>query len=252
MQEPNSDKCQSVFELLDAYLDTELSTEEAAAVEAHLAECGDCSERLRELKSLVEKLNHLPEVPMPRDLSSSIEAKIAALSAVVSTNIVELPSGKNVMPFPVKYAALCAVAAAVLFFVIGNFSHTGKPALDNPPVEASKPQSDLRSSFHLKQAHEVSPVTLAGKPEVQEAATAVKAPETASNKAASGEVPAEEVAVVPGNSEGEKHNSGKEGKHSLESASGGDLIAEYSELSSDGSEDYGISTNEDGLYAIKL
>lgn len=252
MQEPNSDKCQSVFELLDAYLDTELSTEEAAAVEAHLAECGDCSERLRQLKSLVEKLNQLPQVPMPRDLSSSIEAKIAALSAEKSTKVAELPAAKNVVPFPVKYAALSAVAAAVLFFVFGNFSHPGKQAPDNPPVGASRPQSDFRSPANLKQAPEVSPVTLAGKPQVQEAATAVRPPETTSNKTASGEVPAAEVANVPGNSGVEKHNSGKEGKHSLESASGGDLIAEYSELSSEGSEDYGISTNEDGLYAIKL
>lgn len=252
MQEPNLDKCQSVFELLDAYLDTELSTEETAAVEAHLAECGDCSERLRQLKSLVEKLNQLPEVPMPRDLSSAIEAKITALSAVKNTKIVELPSTKYVVPFAVKFAALSAVAAAVLFFVVGNLSHTGKSALDNPPVEASKPQSALRSPANLKQAPEVSPVTLAVKPEAQEAAIAVRAPEAASNKTAAGEVPAEEVALLPVNSGAEKHNLGKEGKHSLESASGGDLIAEYSELSSDGSEDYGISTNEDGLYAIKL
>jgi Putative zinc-finger len=52
-------------ELLTAYLDDELSGEEARAVEAHLVACGRCSAELDELSAARRLLRGLPPVPAP-------------------------------------------------------------------------------------------------------------------------------------------------------------------------------------------
>lgn len=57
---------QRVAEMLSAYLDGELSPEEQALVEKHLAKCADCAENLRTLRQTVALLEQVPPVAVPR------------------------------------------------------------------------------------------------------------------------------------------------------------------------------------------
>ena len=70
--------CAETLKHLDDYLDRELSPQEIAEVEAHLAECDDCQDEFsveQELLDCVkEKLRHLR---VPADLMQRIAARIA-------------------------------------------------------------------------------------------------------------------------------------------------------------------------------
>ncbi|MBI3241993.1 MAG: zf-HC2 domain-containing protein, partial [Chloroflexi bacterium] len=54
------------------YLDSALDPARHAEVEAHLAACPDCAARLAGLRALFAALESLPDVPLERDLSSSV------------------------------------------------------------------------------------------------------------------------------------------------------------------------------------
>ncbi|MEA3459970.1 MAG: zf-HC2 domain-containing protein, partial [Chloroflexota bacterium] len=62
---------QRVRGMLSAYIDGELSPEERALVEAHLAECESCARNLRTLRRTVELLGELPAVHAPRSFAIS-------------------------------------------------------------------------------------------------------------------------------------------------------------------------------------
>jgi len=75
-------KCDEVRKRLDEYLDGELSTEEAAAVEEHLTACGACRAEHEALKQTVSLVRSLPKAEPPRDLSARIEASIGQQAAL--------------------------------------------------------------------------------------------------------------------------------------------------------------------------
>lgn len=53
-------------ELLSAYIDGEVTGEESAYVERHIAECQHCSAELASLRWTVELLHEVPAIPVPR------------------------------------------------------------------------------------------------------------------------------------------------------------------------------------------
>jgi hypothetical protein len=65
--------CEQAVKQFFAYLDRALSGEELADLEAHLAACLDCCDKLsfsRELDAFVK--GHLPDSPMPAPLEARI------------------------------------------------------------------------------------------------------------------------------------------------------------------------------------
>lgn len=60
---------QRAKELLSAYIDGALSSEEQALVEAHLDSCEECARNLRTLRRTVEFLGELPVVRAPRSFA---------------------------------------------------------------------------------------------------------------------------------------------------------------------------------------
>jgi hypothetical protein len=60
---------QRVAEMLSAYLDGELSSEEQARVEKHLAQCADCAQNLHTLRQTVALLGQLSPVAVPRSFA---------------------------------------------------------------------------------------------------------------------------------------------------------------------------------------
>jgi mycothiol system anti-sigma-R factor len=69
------DLCEKCEEIMQPYLDRELSDEERREAERHLAECGFCARRFRFEESLRRFVRKCCEEPMPAEL----KAKLAAL-----------------------------------------------------------------------------------------------------------------------------------------------------------------------------
>ncbi len=66
-----------VFLMLD-YVDTELSPEDTAKLESHLADCQSCRALLQSLRQTVDLLAHLPTDPLPADHVARLKADLHA------------------------------------------------------------------------------------------------------------------------------------------------------------------------------
>ncbi|WP_038038764.1 zf-HC2 domain-containing protein [Thermorudis peleae] len=68
--------CKSIRPLLSAYMDGELSPDDVARLQAHLAECADCRALLASYERMREQLHQLPTAPVPPTLHHEIRAAI--------------------------------------------------------------------------------------------------------------------------------------------------------------------------------
>ncbi len=67
--------CEQVFHLLDDYVDRELTPDEIACVEQHLATCAQCASESRFEHSLVEGLKEkIRQIDAPRSAVEKVEA----------------------------------------------------------------------------------------------------------------------------------------------------------------------------------
>ena len=103
--------CEAVRELLWAYLEKEITAEEAVKIEEHLENCAECREELKLQKEMKEMLAGLPDEELPDGYHAELMQKLQAEAA------------PNVVPFPVKkkkqpvWKQWGMVAAAVLVVV---------------------------------------------------------------------------------------------------------------------------------------
>jgi tetratricopeptide (TPR) repeat protein len=65
-----------VTDQLSDYLDDELPASERRAVEAHLAECGECARTLDELRDVVERAHRAVPQPPARDLWDGVASRL--------------------------------------------------------------------------------------------------------------------------------------------------------------------------------
>jgi hypothetical protein len=69
--------CKRVHHLLDDYLDSALRREDEAGIRRHLADCRDCRQMERALRSLLERAATLPtSIDPPRDLWLGIDRRL--------------------------------------------------------------------------------------------------------------------------------------------------------------------------------
>ncbi len=61
---------------LSAYIDNAITSDEKAAIEAHLATCTECAEALAELRKTIEHIHAVEEVAPPAWMTSKIMAKV--------------------------------------------------------------------------------------------------------------------------------------------------------------------------------
>jgi anti-sigma factor RsiW len=61
-------RCRGVVELLDEYLEGALDPAVAARLEAHLADCGDCTAFLETYRAVVRSSRQLRESQLPAEL----------------------------------------------------------------------------------------------------------------------------------------------------------------------------------------
>ena len=90
---------------LNEYLDAALAPEQRSAVEAHLAQCPDCTTRLNGLRALFAELETWPETSLRRDLSPAV---ISALHRRLPQSPVAAPALRAV------FAAQALIALVLL------------------------------------------------------------------------------------------------------------------------------------------
>ena len=64
--------CDEFSDHLQAYLDGELASEKARALEAHISRCAECRELVSDLKKVMGLLRSIPEVPVRTDFSKRV------------------------------------------------------------------------------------------------------------------------------------------------------------------------------------
>jgi len=249
MEKPSQarkEDCPQIEEELDAYLDMELDDQRAEAIEQHLAVCGDCTGRLEELSALVSKLQALPEPPLPRDFGDLVEARIKATEQAQEIAPAELAAPVQVGTAKVfQFPRPLLVAAAALAPAVVGATFFGSPSRQAPIATvpdqsvtqvAEKPAWPVNVPKAVEHRQESSPA-VAEKAVAPAPAPALK--------------PSDNPHLVA-QSQGKSVPSLTSPAPLAVSQPAPELIAEYDDIVGDGIDDYGISTNEDGLYAIKL
>jgi len=79
---------------LSDYMDGDLAQGECEALEAHLAECGECREALAELRDIVATARALGDIMPARDLWPGIAAAIAAPMKATGATVIPLPTAQ--------------------------------------------------------------------------------------------------------------------------------------------------------------
>lgn len=279
--------CQQMEEALDAYYDLELSPEEAEAVELHLADCTSCSAKLADIEMVVSQLKSLPAVEWSGDLSDAIEARIlsqshAALGESASaqasaeasskakpeaSNVVALNSGSNARAKSpaggIKTGYILASAASILalFFAFSQFSSAPTavnkvaqlPVKVVPAIKEAAPVKEIERNAAPDNGRELAnaneSTSVPNKP-IKDTSTnssakvAVKPDTSAAPKLLKEETATEKM--LANNKQGDRDTNKNNVNDSEE------IVAVYDYETIDSASDFGINTNEDGLYAIKL
>ena len=103
--------CEAVKEMLWAYLEKEITAEEAVKIEEHLKNCEACREELKFQQEMMETLSGLPDEELPEGYHTELMQKL------------QVEAAPNVVPFPVRkkkqpvWKQWGMVAAAVLVVV---------------------------------------------------------------------------------------------------------------------------------------
>lgn len=114
---------------LSAYMDGDLDPDEGRALEAHLAECGECREALAGLRELVAVAGELGDVAPARDLWPGIAAAIAAPVKVTGATVLHLPTAHSAPAGILLSRRQLAAAATVLMLISATATWAVGPGL---------------------------------------------------------------------------------------------------------------------------
>jgi Putative zinc-finger len=264
--------CEQLEPLLSAHYDGELSESERANVDKHLADCQACQTRLMEVAAVAATLKALPTLSPKTDIAENIGLLIAAQ-----------PTAITAIRKPLAWSAFGIAAAAAGVIVVGNFTMvnvklTAQSGVNKStykqPQGATKTQGievadavDANASPRDSGANSVQQ----NKPEVGAPVQNVK-PTNENHAKKNGKYnPRVEVAdrgtggtdSVPGTAsdqidqsqnsgDGEPVASNSKNGGTTESVPDSNLVAVYETDQHNVTEELGITTDEDGLYAIKL
>lgn len=118
-------KHERVAEMLSAYLDGEVTPNQRAQVEAHLAQCRECAHNLRTLRQTVNLLGELPAVKAPRSFVIR-EAQVAPRRRV---------TGRWQRSYPLLQGATVAVLLLLVIVFAGDMMLTRfAPTLGGAPL----------------------------------------------------------------------------------------------------------------------
>lgn len=250
--------CENVQEMLGAYLDLELSEAEFASVDSHLSTCSACQSELKSLEALVDRLKALPEPALSRDLADIIVERlekappqVIASATDMTAEVVDGPPVVSMQAFVESTRRVSAFryAAAAAFLAVlaaGVYFFGGDRSQSTPTLVAQAPT--ISSGEAVKR---VVPTKAAARD------TSVKAMQSKSVASSQKDL---------GNDHLAKENQVKtltkgaapaqprkvDALATVASADNDDVVDAYDDIVGGGVDDYGIGTNEDGLYAIQL
>jgi anti-sigma factor RsiW len=249
----SDDNCQKYRPLLDAYHDGELTSDERLEVERHLDSCEICRGGMNDIQKVVASLKAMPQLSAKKDFALDIEKAILASANATkpsgASSEAASPKGNAVFFKPAVWASL-GVAAAVALLLVAI-----RPAANNQPVTTADKTPALVEPRVTKEDTPVEKPLVAEQinvnakhqsalPKEPKAVIASKpvprVPYKESNQAVVAQKPAEEnitAASVPSVLPVSAKNS---------------LLALEDNDQANITEELGITTNEDGLYAIKL
>jgi tetratricopeptide (TPR) repeat protein len=118
---------------LSEYIDDELTPDERAQLEAHMASCRECADTLADLRDVVSRAGTLPARPPSADLWLGIEPRLARAGAMVPFQARVVRRVSFTMP------QLIAAGLALMVMSGGGvwvLQHGGR-ATDMPPVAAT-------------------------------------------------------------------------------------------------------------------
>lgn len=232
-------QCAPIIELLNAYHDGELCSDEKVLVDEHIKDCQPCVERLSEIKMLVDRIKSLPKLEAPRDIVGAMNFESPAKVNSAKDNLVTFPR-------KAKFAICTAAAAAVALIFAFNFKLVGQQDIASnsgttkAPVEISQnqnlervaptPDEDNKAAEQSKIANDVKQ---------SPAASIVKEEK---NPAESKAVQQQQIAqqVNPPAVQIQMDDSSNA------------IALMPDSFGSDGTDALGIGTDEDGLYDIKI
>ncbi len=122
-------KCENLQFNLSLYIDDILTDEERGIVDAHLAQCPLCRQKLDDFKALRQNLVQISQPVMPKDLLASVKMAMRTELAPIapkqksyfSTNFLEFLQ-MRVMPLTVGTAASIVIGFSLLWILL-----SGKP-----------------------------------------------------------------------------------------------------------------------------
>lgn len=259
--------CKQINELLDAFHDGELRGEEHAQVERHLKECESCVVKLAEIDHVTVMLKTAPLMAPPIGFSDRLDSVIDR-----QTNVVPM---RRRTAWAAGAVAAVAVIAAGLHFVPGSAPPPPAPTIANAPSQAAPnaTRTDQRetqiatlpsvTSSIPKQTATVTTPAIA-------AATATTTPSLAPSKASSAFVHKTHAApksisttdgatsIATATSHGASFPHSQYDSSPSASASApapspaSEQIADLPVTTNSFNEAVGLSTDEDGLYDIKM
>ncbi len=270
-------ECQPIVLALDAYYDNELNEEERKGVEQHLLSCESCKRSLEATKQVSAALQSMPKAEMKRDMSNELDNLLKG-----SNNVVWLkrPLVAGSIAAAAAVAALALAPTMLPGIAPGNVAN--KPSVLNPvkpeqvtqsqPVTAKiEPQKtnnsqdklggtdkiahDATTQQHPAPAHnETLPVqqkqdthAIAEKPKATTPSASTQNKTQSTELVAKNDTPANppSPAAAQVNVEATNKIAAKDNCDEIEKLA-------YFGDSEQSTMDVGISTDEDGLYAIKL
>jgi hypothetical protein len=229
-------ECLELEVLLDAFYDGELSEEETQIVSGHLQRCDACQHKLKDIEQVAVTLRQLPKVMMPRALSADWEtliktANIGTVDVVKTSSSVDPAGAEPVKAFNSgasqrgghilqwRPSLVLAIAAAAVLLVLATAALQFKQQNDTPVANKS-----ASSPGDVTSPENVPSPKLALRSQLNDSASSAKSAKYVSTG----------------------------GSFSQQSSSNSEFLALYTGESPLTSEEIGISTDEDGLYALKL
>lgn len=256
--------CQQIKLMLDAYHDGELSESERGETERHLTGCVSCQNDAAAIAIVAKSLKDLPTLTPKIDVAANIDQMIAARSQPTFSNVSR----------PVVWSAVGIAAAAAVVLFVGKFGAPVQTA--DVAVKPSAPAHEQQTALmpEKKQAPMIKstkPITVEHDLPKPEIAVKPVLPSGKNDHAAS-QKPASLIAQRTGgvNGKGKDANSTNKQLSTTSSTTtiavapkqndsnavdkvNNSLIAVYdADQHNAVTEELGITTNEDGLYAIKL
>jgi putative zinc finger protein len=113
--------CDTLDELLPAYLERELAAPDRAAVDGHIATCVRCSSLVADLAGITQAARALPELRPSRDLwddiAAQIEAPVVPIAAGRGAGVVPAARRRQYLRFGAVAAGLMAMTAAATYLL---------------------------------------------------------------------------------------------------------------------------------------